>query len=131
MTAAARAVVVGRCDGLPFYIEQVVDDFSQTGVPEALYEPLYARLRATAKVVPVVEAAAVIGRQMDRGLLCSVVDLGEDEVDDVIAELEAASVLEPWGTDVWRFRHELLREVAAELAPPSVRRGLHAGWPTR
>ena len=29
-------------------------------------------------------------------------------------------------TDGWRFRHELLREVAAELAPPSVRRGLHA-----
>ena len=35
-------------------------------------------------------------------------------------------MLEPWGTDGWRFRHELLREVAAELAPPSVRRGLHA-----
>ena len=77
-------------------------------------------------VVPVVEAAAVIGRQMDRGLLCSVVDLSDDEVDDVIDELEDALVLEPWGTDGWRFRHELLREVAAELAPPSVRRGLHA-----
>ena len=94
LTAAARAVVVGRCDGLPFYIEQVVDDFSRPECPR-LYEPLYARLRATAKVVPVVEAAAVIGRQMDRGLLCSVVDLGEDELDEVIAELEAASVLEP------------------------------------
>ena len=35
-------------------------------------------------------------------------------------------MLEPWGTDGWRFRHELLRELAAELAPPSVRRGLHA-----
>src|SRR5829696_2480888 len=34
--------------------------------------------------------------------------------------------LEPWGTDGWRFRHELLREVAAELARPSVRRELHA-----
>ena len=63
---------------------------------------------------------------MDRGLLCSVVDLSDDEVDDVIDELEDALVLEPWGTDGWRFRHELLREVAAELAPPSVRRGLHA-----
>ena len=30
------------------------------------------------------------------------------------------------GTDGWRFRHELLREVAAELAPPSLRRDLHA-----
>ena len=95
-------------------------------MPEALYEPLFARLRASANVVPVVEAAAVIGRQMDRGLLCSVVDLSDDEVDDVIDELEDALVLEPWGTDGWRFRHELLREVAAELAPPSVRRGLHA-----
>ena len=95
-------------------------------MPEALYEPLFARLRASANVVPVVEAAAVIGRQIDRGLLGSVVDLSDDEVDDVIDELEDALVLEPWGTDGWRFRHELLREVAAELAPPSVRRGLHA-----
>ena len=54
------------------------------------------------------------------------VDLSDDEVDDVIDELEDALVLEPWGTDSWRFRHELLREVAAELAPPTVRRGLHA-----
>ena len=118
--------MAGRCDGVPFYIEQVVAGLGETGVPEALYEPLFARLRASANVVPVVEAAAVIGRHVDRGLLCSVVDLSDDEVDDVIDELEDALVLEPWGTDGWRFRHELLREVAAELAPPSVRRGLHA-----
>jgi class 3 adenylate cyclase len=126
LTAEDRAVVAGRGDGVPFYIEQVVNGVSKTGVPEALYEPLFARLRASANVVPVVEAAAVIGRHVDRNLLCSVVDLSDDEVDDVIDELEDAQVLEPWGTDGWRFRHELLREVAAELAPPSVARGLHA-----
>ena len=126
LSADERAAVAGRCDGVPFYIEQVVAGLTETGVPETLYEPLFARLRASANVVPVVEAAAVIGRQMDRGLLGSVVDLSDDEVDDVIDELEDALVLEPWGTDGWRFRHELLREVAAELAPPSVRRGLHA-----
>jgi hypothetical protein len=87
---------------------------------------LFARLRASPKVVPVVEAAAVIGRQIDLGLLCSVVDLSDDELDDVIDELEDALVLEPCGTGNWRFRHELLREVAAELAPPTVQRGLHA-----
>ena len=122
LTADERALVVGRSDGVPFYIEQVVNDFSHTRVLEPLYEPLFARLRASPTVVSVVEAAAVIGRQMDRGLLCSVVDLGEDEIDDVIDELADASVLEPWGTDSWRFRHELLREVAAEMAPPSGRR---------
>ncbi len=126
LSADDRAAVAGRCDGVPFYIEQLVHGISESGVPEALYEPLFARLRASANAVPVVEAAAVIGRHIDRGLLCSVVDLTDDEIKDVIDELEDALVLEPWGTDGWRFRHELLREVAAELAPPSVRRGLHA-----
>ena len=126
LNADERAAVAARCDGVPFYIEQIVNGVGEIGVPETLYEPLFARLRASPKVVPVVEAAAVIGRQLDRGLLNSVVDLSDDEVDDVIAELEDALVLEPWGTDTWRFRHELLREVAAELAPPSVCRGLHA-----
>jgi class 3 adenylate cyclase/tetratricopeptide (TPR) repeat protein len=126
LTADDRAAVRNRCDGVPFYIEQVVAGLSETGVPEALYEPLFARLRASANVVPVVEAAGIIGRHVDRGLLCSVVDLSDDNLDDVIDELEDALVLEPWGADGWRFHHELLREVAAELAPPSVRRVLHA-----
>jgi class 3 adenylate cyclase/tetratricopeptide (TPR) repeat protein len=121
-----RAAVARRCDGMPFYIEQVVNGLGETGVPEALYEQLFARLRASGNVVPVVEAAAVIGRHVDRGLLRSAVDLAEDDFDDVIDELENALVFEPWGTGGWRFRHELLREIAAELAPPSVRRGLHA-----
>ena len=128
-----RAAVRARCDGVPLYIEQLVrgvgekpdDSSGETRVPDVLYEPLFARLCASATVVPVVEAAGVIGRDVDRSLLCSVVDLSEDEIDDVIDELEDALVLEPWGTDGWRFRHELLREVAAELAPPSVRRRLH------
>jgi class 3 adenylate cyclase len=126
LTPDERAAVAARCDGVPFYIEQVVAGVGGTGVPEALYEPLFARLRASPKVVPVVEAAALVGRQIDRGLLRSVVDLDDDAVDDVLEELEDALVLEPWGNDNWRFRHELLREVATELAPPSVRRALHA-----
>ncbi|MEO6793387.1 MAG: AAA family ATPase [Mycobacterium sp.] len=126
LSAPQRAAVADRCDGVPFYIEQVVAGFTEIGVPESLYEPLFARLQARANVVPVVEAAGVIGRYVDRGLLGAVCALGDDEIDDVIDELEDALVLEPWGTDGWRFRHELLREVATELAPPSVRRGLHA-----
>jgi class 3 adenylate cyclase/tetratricopeptide (TPR) repeat protein len=131
LTAEDRAAVRDRCDGVPFYVEQVVAGLEAVRadgarVPEALYEPLFARLRASPDVVPVVEAAAVIGRNVDRGLLLAVLGLDENQVDDAIDELEDALVLEPYGPDGWRFRHELLREVAAELAPPSVRRGLHA-----
>ena len=134
LSAEARAAVAARCDGMPYYIEQLVralgekpaDASVETQVPEALYEPLFAWLHDGPNLVPVVEAAAIIGRQVDRGLLYAVLALSEDEVDDVIDKLENALVLEPCGTDGWRFRHELLREVAAGVAPPSVRRGLHA-----
>jgi len=129
-SAQERAAVRGRCDGVPFFIEQVMNGLtaadSGTVVPEVLYEPLFARLRARADVVPVVEAAAVIGRDVDRALLSSVCDLGDEQIDDAIDELVDALVLEPSGFQGWRFRHELLREVANEMAPPSVRRALHA-----
>lgn len=133
VTAEERASVRRRCDGVPFYVEQVVAGLGTSApprerptVPDPLYEPLFARLLTTPNVVPVVEAAAVIGRQVDRSLLSAVTSLDEDDIDDVIDELEKARVIEPSGAFGFRFRHELLREVAAEMAPPSVRRGLHA-----
>lgn len=135
LTNEQRVEVRARCDGVPLYVEQVVAGLRATPdrigdgprVPEALYEPLFARLGSSANVVPVVQAAAIIGRQVDRALLGAVLDLSEAEIDDVLNELEDARVFEPWGRDGWRFRHELLREVAAESAPPSVACALHAG----
>jgi class 3 adenylate cyclase len=131
MNDEQRASVRHRCDGVPFYIEQVVAGLQmapsdETQVPDALYEPLFARLRAGKNVVPVVEAAAVIGRHIDRSLLMAAVDLDEQDVDEVIDQLMDSGVLERTGNANWCFRHELLREVADELAPPSVRRKLHA-----
>jgi class 3 adenylate cyclase/tetratricopeptide (TPR) repeat protein len=128
---AQRAAIRGRCDGVPFYIEHVVGELDSAGaesrVPEALYEPLLAGLyHSHADVVPVVEAAAVIGRAGDLPLLRAVVGRDAKDVDDVVNELVQARVLERRGTDGWRFRHELLREVAVELAPPSLRRDMHA-----
>lgn len=136
-----RAAVCRRCDGVPFHIEHVVAGIgaleNQARVPEALYDPLFARMHTDTDVVPVLEAAAVIGRTGDLALLRSVVgdhpeatarpDATADvDVDGVVAELTDIRVLEPVGADGWRFRHELFREVAVELAPPSVHRQLHA-----
>jgi class 3 adenylate cyclase/tetratricopeptide (TPR) repeat protein len=131
VTDPQRAAIRGRCDGVPFYIEHVVSELeaigADFGVPEALYEPLFATLHHPhPDVVPVIEAAAVIGRAGDLPLLRAVVGSGAKDVDYVVTELVGARVLERRGTDGWRFRHELLREVAAELAPPSRSRGLHA-----
>ena len=133
LTSEQRRGLSSRCDGVPLFIEEVVTGsaenpgapFHRTTVPEALYEPLFARLRTRANVVPVVELAATIGRDVDRSLLVSVLDMSEDDVDMVIDQLQDAQVFEHQAGGSWRFRHELLREVASELSPPSVRRSLH------
>ncbi|WP_165614172.1 ATP-binding protein, partial [Mycolicibacterium holsaticum] len=133
LPAAARKTVRRRCDGVPLYIEEVVaklkeqpaDTVESQQVPDTLYEALFARLRSSDTAIRVVEAAATIGTLFDRALLRSVVALADDDLDRVLTDLRDATVLEPAGDNVWRFRHELLREVAAELPPPSIRQRLH------
>jgi class 3 adenylate cyclase/tetratricopeptide (TPR) repeat protein len=133
MNPGARQAVQQRCDGIPLYIEEVVaklrEQSSDLGemsqVPDSLYEALFARLDSSTSTLLVVEAAALIGSLVDRRLLSSVVDLDDLVVDEVLAELTSSRVLRSVGTDSWRFHHELLREVAAELSPPSIRRRLH------
>lgn len=127
---AQRAAIRTRCDGVPFYLEHVTAELKVGGpdsrVPEALYEPLLARLPLHAGSLPVLEAAAVIGRSGDRALLRAVVGGPAEQIDQVVDTLVGARVLELVGAENWRFRHELFREVAAEIAPPSLHRTLHA-----
>ena len=133
ITAEARKAVRRRCDGVPLFIDEVVakltaqptDAAESTQVPDTLYEALVARLRSSRNAVRVVEAAAIIGSQVDRRLLLRTVDIPESDVDEAIRELTDSRVLEPLDAGSWRFRHELLREVGTELSPPSLRRRLH------
>jgi class 3 adenylate cyclase/tetratricopeptide (TPR) repeat protein len=134
MEPDARRAVHQRCDGIPLYIEEVVAKLKQlhpgssesAHVPDTLYETLFARLRSSTDALIVVEAAALIGSLVDGRLLSRVVDLDKRDVDEVLQELTSGRVLQPVHADSWRFHHELLREVAAELSPPSIRRRLHS-----
>ncbi|UMB67881.1 ATP-binding protein [Mycobacterium paraterrae] len=123
-----------RCVGLPLYIEEVVaklkaqpsDEASSLGVPDTLYEALFARLRSSPGALRVVEAAAVIGSRIECGLLRSILDVADIDVDAVVTELVEGRVLESIDHGRYRFRHDLLREVAEELSPPTQRRRLHS-----
>ena len=134
ITADQQRAVRQRSDGVPLFIEEVVakiqqqpsDASSSAGVPDSLYEALFARLRSSSDAVRVVEAAAIIGSRVERSLLLSVINLGDERVDQAIEQLVQARVLEPLDDESWRFRHELLREVAAEISPPSLRLSLHS-----
>ena len=134
LKSKARNEVRDRCDGIPLYIEEVVAKLKEqpsgsgasSQVPDTLYETLFARLRSGTNTLPIIEAAALIGSRFDRALLSSVVNMDAGEIDDVLEELTRVRVLEPIDKGNWRFHHELLREVAAEVAPPTVRRRLHS-----
>jgi class 3 adenylate cyclase/tetratricopeptide (TPR) repeat protein len=159
----ACGVVLGRGDGVPLFLEELVrgagapDAALPAGpvagavpgsapsvsaahagstvagtavaerVPEALYEPLVARLHATGGGLPVAAAAATIGRDVDRRVLTRVVDMSERELEDALRALLGDLILERAVDDDrrYRFRHELLRVVAYEVQPPSRRRELH------
>ena len=133
MTPDARRAVQERCGGVPLFIEEVVaklkyrteDLDDQAQVPDTLYETLVARLRSSTDSLLVVETAALIGSRFDRDLLSSVTGVGWRKIDSLLDDLTRARVLRPVGKRQWSFQHELLREVAAELSPPSVRRRLH------
>jgi hypothetical protein len=94
-------------------------------VPDLLYELFVARLYATPTVAPIAGAAATIGREVDHALLADVVDMSGTDLARALESLYTEQVLEPDGASRSRFRHELLREVAYELQPPTKRRQLH------
>ncbi len=127
----ARRAVRGRCDGLPLFIEEVVAklkeqpaDAAESALPDSLYEALFARLRSH-HAARVAEGAAVVGNPVDRRLLAAAVEIDEPDLDRAITELCDGRVLEPMGQGAWRFRHELLRDIATELSPPTRRRLMH------
>lgn len=128
----ARQAVRTRCDGIPLYIEEVVarlKDHPEAGssqVPDTLYEALFARLHSRPHTLRLVGAAALMGSRFDRGLLSRVLDLDLDAVDAALTGLAQTRVVEPIDEQSWRFRHELLREVAVEVSPPTVRSRLHS-----
>ncbi|OBK70473.1 adenylate/guanylate cyclase domain-containing protein [Mycobacterium sp. 1274761.0] len=130
----ARTAVRARCDGIPLYIEEVVTKLKEQpsdaaeggGVPDTIYEALFARLRSSENAVRIVEAAAICGGRFDRNLLVTASEIDEDSVEQVIAELVKGRVFVALDEKSFRFRHELLRELAAELPPPSLRRRLHS-----
>ena len=135
-----RLALAERSGGIPLYLEELVragpdyrpiteDEVPVPGsVPAALYEPLVARLYATPSALPVAAAIAAAGREVDRSLLEATITLPAGELDSTLRTLVDAKILEPVSGRParYQFRHELLREIAYEIQPPSWRRNVHS-----
>ena len=136
-----RLAFAARSDGVPLYLEELVRAGAEHppgaatyaapmpgSVPAALYEPLVARLYVMPAALPIVAAAAAAGQEIDRSLLAATITVPAEEFDSTLRGLLDAEILEPVASrpDRYQFRHELLREVAYELQPPSWRRRVHS-----
>ncbi len=136
-----RLALAARSGGIPLYVEELVRAGPERGltdvaaaapvpgsVPAALYEPLVARLYETPSALPVAATAAAAGQEVDRSLLAATITLPPEELGSTLQALLDAQILElvAGRRERYQFRHELLREVAYELQPPSWRRKVHS-----
>ena len=136
-----RLALAARSGGIPLYLEELVRAGPENrlkdvpaaapvpgSVPAALYEPLVARLYETPSALPVAATAAAAGQEVDRSLLAATITLPAEELGSTLQALLDAQILElvAGRQDRYQFRHELLREVAYELQPPSWRRKIHS-----
>ncbi len=140
-SAADFDQIVKRGDGIPLFLEELLrasgttvseslppGAASSSAVPEVLYEALTARLNVSPNGSAVAAAAAVIGAPARADMLATVAELSAAQTSDGLNALLDARIVETvaFGSDAVRFRHELLREVAYDLQPPSRRRAMHA-----
>ncbi len=139
LPAEERIALATRSGGVPLYLEELVRAGASASapdstapvpgsVPAALYEPLVARLYETPDALSVAAAAAAAGQEVDRSLLAEAMSIPAKELAPTLRELVDAQIMHPVAGrgGSYQFRHELLREVAYELQPPSWRRRVHS-----
>ncbi|MCC5574163.1 AAA family ATPase [Microtetraspora sp. AC03309] len=122
---AGRAADVARkTGGNPFFLGEVVH--LGEDAPGAIADVLRGRMAAMPPGTPeVLSAAALLGREAEVGVLLDVVDTPHDQVLDVLDAAVQARLLTERGL-VYRFAHDIVRDVLRDGLAPLRRRRLHA-----
>lgn len=124
--------------GNPFYASEVVRDLETRGelgrpgalpVPSGVRDVLRHRLRALSESTQqVVCCAAVLGREVEFGLLSRLADMAEDPLIDALEQALAAGFLVEAGSS-WKvsyaFPHDLMREAVYADIPMTRRQRMH------
>jgi class 3 adenylate cyclase/tetratricopeptide (TPR) repeat protein/ABC-type transport system involved in cytochrome c biogenesis ATPase subunit len=122
-------------EGVPLFVEEMTKALAVAGaeaadsrVPPTLQGLLSERLDRLRELAPVIDVAAVLGREFDRAMVDALAPLDRDEVGAAIDRLAAEDVLRPVEGSRGRieFHHPLLQEAAYERLLRRRRRRLHA-----
>ena len=132
-----EALVVGKAEGNPFFLEELVRSVGELGaaepldvalVPDTIQDAVTARIdRLTESPRRALRVAAAIGREFTRELLSRVIET-TTPLDDLLRELRAVELIREQRLfpDVsYTFKHSLIQEVAYQSIPAQERRALH------
>jgi class 3 adenylate cyclase/tetratricopeptide (TPR) repeat protein len=138
--------IAERTDGVPLFVEELTKAVVESGtqaptalasmphpalsVPATLHASLMARLDRLGPVAKdIAQAGAAIGREFGHGLLASVADLPEPELNEALDRLTHAGLLFIRGTppqSSYIFKHALVQDAAYGTLLRSRRRRLHS-----
>lgn len=127
----AIARIVDRAEGNPLYLEEFTRsalEASHEDIPATLQEQIMARLDRLGPAKPVLQQAAVIGRQFGRQRLRAVSGLADEVVSAALRRGVEAHLLLPLsdaGGETFTFRHALLQDAANASLLRSARQACH------
>ena len=149
-TLPARIIeeIVHRTDGVPLFVEELTKAILASGlieerdgalqfssghstqleVPATLRDSLTARLDRLGAAKAVAQLASVLGRAFDYPVLRSVCELPEAELEEQLAALNHADIIQQSGVPPrahYVFKHALIQEAAYDTLLKSVRQQHH------
>jgi class 3 adenylate cyclase/DNA polymerase III delta prime subunit len=141
---ALAEAVYAETEGNPFFITEVLRHLIETGgirregerwvpgdaevltIPEGVRDVVGRRLsRLSPQANEVLSSGAVMGRELDVGVLVALSDGGEDVVLDALDEAVRARLVEEVGVDRFRFAHALVQTTLYDELSATRRRRLH------
>jgi class 3 adenylate cyclase/tetratricopeptide (TPR) repeat protein len=139
--------IVDKTDGNPLFVEELTKTVLEAGIlvedpqgfrlngplpplaiPATLQDSLMARLDRLAPVKEIGQIGAAIGREFSYSLLRALVECGEMELKDALAQLEHAELVfrrDDPPEAIYSFKHALVQEAAYENLLKSRRQVLH------
>ena len=129
---AVIASIVERSDGIPLFVEEltkaVLESGSSADIPSSLRDTLLARLDRIPQARDVAQIAACIGRECDHELLAALAEKPLPQLEEALVQLARAEILFREQTTphaIYRFKHALVQEAAADCLLKSKRRQIH------
>ena len=129
--------IVERSDGIPLFVEELTKAVLEAGlnskgnsgdIPSSLRDTLLARLDRIPQARDVAQIAACVGRECDHELLAALAEKPPKQLEEALDQLAKAEILfrqDETPHAIYRFKHALVQEAAADCLLKSKRRGIH------